>query len=1073
MSLPAFGIRNPVPVNLLMVAVLVIGVYAALTMRREFFPEVDSQAAYVTVVYPGASPEEIEQSIVFKVEDALAGVDEIKQLKASIREGSASIVTEFEDGTDVAKILDEIERTIDQLQDLPRDAERIQVTELIPNMPVLQLNLWGNANEEELKRGIRRIKQDLESLPGMGSLMESGVRGYEISVEVDSDSLLQNGLSPPLVSQAISAWMADLPSGVLKTQQGSINVRTVGVDVQADAIEGIILRADPDGSLLTVGDVADVREGYVDTDVIQRFNGLPGVNLTIFREGSQDAIEIAGMAKAYVNGRNQQPFGGTLLDRFMESSNWQAWSLGAVSLDELPGTLTTSTDLSRFIEGRLDLLKRNALQGAGLVFLALFLVLNIRTSIWVMVGLVTAICGTLLAMYFGGITLNLLTMFGLLVTLGMLTDDAIVVAENIQAETDKGGDSDAASIKAANQVAWPVLGTVSTSIVAFLPLMFVKGQVGELLGALPLVVLCALAASYIESILILPSHMAQSVRRHRSRRTGPIMARLEQACAWRDRTVLGGAINAYSNFTRAALRYRYITTAAALGVLLLSLGMVLGRRVPFVFLPVSDAENLLVDVRMPNGVSIEQTSDFVSRVEEASRQQPETSSVSTILGTSFDVGSGQMNPSAATSGQIFLELKPIELRERSSAQVIDSIRATLGDVSEADELAFSVLDGGPGGQDITIQVSSPDRESMLGAVGDVEELLERFAGVFGVTNDDVLGQREIQVHLLPGAAALGFTVGDLSQQLRASLYGFEAHVFSESREDIDVRVRLARDSRDRLLDLEQMWILSSTGQLVPLSEVAVLTEVSGYSTIRRIDRERTITVTADTDASTSPEEVYREMIGPLATIESSWPDISIKAGGRQADVTEAFSTLPVAFSAALLMIYIILAWLFASYTQPIAVMIAIPFGFIGVIWGHYLLGFELTFLSLIGAVALAGIVVNNSLILVDFYNNFRAGGMPLMEALLEAGRRRLRPIVLTTATTILGLSPLMLEQSFQARFLIPMAISITAGLLSSTVLTLVVLPAIIVILDDVQQVLHRLWFGRSRDEPDPNRITPS
>lgn len=321
MSLPAFGIRNPVPVNLLMVAVLVIGIYAALTMRREFFPEVDSQAAYVTVIYPGASPEEIEQSIVFKVEDALAGIDEIKELKASIREGSASIVTEFEDGTDVSKILDEIERTIDQLQDLPRDAERIQVTELIPNMPVLQLNLWGEANEEELKRGIRRIKQDLESLSGMGSLMESGVRGYEIAVEVDSDSLLQNGLSPPLVSQAISAWMADLPSGVLKTQQGSINVRTVGVDVRADAISGIILRADPDGSLLTVGDVATVREGYVDTDVIQRFNGLPGVNLTIFREGSQDAIEIAGMAKAYVNGRNQLPFGGNApgpLDGFLQ-----------------------------------------------------------------------------------------------------------------------------------------------------------------------------------------------------------------------------------------------------------------------------------------------------------------------------------------------------------------------------------------------------------------------------------------------------------------------------------------------------------------------------------------------------------------------------------------------------------------------------------------------------------------------------------------------------------------------------------------------------------------------------------
>ena len=273
----------------------------------------------------------------------------------------------------------------------------------------------------------------------------------------------------------------------------------------------------------------------------------------------------------------------------------------------------------------------------------------------------------------------------------------------------------------------------------------------------------------------------------------------------------------------------------------------------------------------------------------------------------------------------------------------------------------------------------------------MEELLSRFAGIYGVVNDDVLGQREIQVHLLPGAASLGFTVEDLSLQLRASLYGFEAHVFSASREDIDVRVRLGANSRDRLIDLERMWVLSPQGRLVPLSEVAYLEEVSGYSTIKRVDRERTITVTADTDATTSPEEVYREMIAPLGQIgKKNWPDISIKAGGRQADVTEAFSTLPVAFSAALLMIYVILAWLFASYTQSIAVMLAIPFGFIGVIWGHYFLGFELTFLSLIGAVALAGIVVNNSLILVDFYNRFRAQGRPLMESLIAAGERRLR-----------------------------------------------------------------------------------
>ncbi len=1071
MSLPAFGVRNPVPVNLLMAATVIIGLYSVLTMRREFFPEVDSQVAYITMVYPGATPEEIEESMVFKVEEALDSIDEIKRIKTTISEGYAGISAEFNDGVNVQKTLDEIERTLDRVQDLPADAERIQITELVPNMPAIQLNLWGDTNEEELKRGLRRIKEDLESLPGMGSLLETGVRQYEISVDVDSQALLENGLSMPMVSDVISAWMSELPSGTLKTGRGNINVRTVGVDVRSDSIKSIVLRANPDGSLLTVADVAEVVEGYIDVDIVQRFNGEPAADLTVFREGSQDAIEISSMVKSYVRGRNQQPFDGSTLDRLMERANWKAWSLGASSLDELPGTLSTSTDLSRFIQGRLELLTRNASQGAVLVFLALFLVLNIRTSLWVMIGLITAVAGTLVAMYFLGITLNLLTMFGLLVTLGMLTDDAIVVAENIQAEAEGGDDPEAAAVRGGNQVAWPVLGTVSTTIVAFIPLLFIQGQIGDLMGALPWVVVCALASSYIESILILPSHMAHAIKRHQNKKPGRIMRRLDDFSDWRDRVLLAWIIERYTSFTRKALNYRYITTATALGLLVISLGLVTGRRVPFEFLPVQDAENMLVEVRMPTGTSLEKTSEFIARIENIARKQDELAAISTTIGSSFDIATGAMGSTSTNNGQIFLELKPIEQRERSSGEVVESIRLEMGDVSEADEVSFTTLDGGPGGKDITIRIAGADRDAIMPVVHEVEDLVKSFDGILSVSNDDVLGQKEIRVHLRPGAAALGFTVVDISLQLRAALYGLDAHVFSENREDIDVRVRLDADSRNRLQDLEQMWILSPAGALVPLYEVARLEEAEGYTTIKRIDRQRAINVFADTDVATSPEELYREMIGPLAAIEEKWPEIQIRSGGRQADVAEAFSTLPVAFGAALLMIYVILAWLFASYFQPIAVMLAIPFGFIGVIWGHLLLGFEMTFLSLIGVVALAGIVVNNSLILIDFFNKFRRNGLPLIDALLEAGRRRLRPIVLTTATTVLGLSPLMLEQSFQARFLIPMAISITAGLVSSTALTLIVLPAIIVILDDVNRLFYRLWFGVSRPE-NPVTIRP-
>jgi len=1049
-----------------MLAAIIFGIYSASTIRREFFPETDSDAVFISIVYPGATPEEIEQSMILKVEDAVYDIDQVKRMRSSINEGTASIMVEFDDGTDLDDAIDELERSIDSLQDLPSEAERIQIREIVPNMPVINVNLWGDTNEEELKRAIRGIKDDLQSLPGMGSMLESGVRGYEIRVDVDAAALLEYGISLPQVAAAIESWMTEIPSGTLKTEGENISVRAMGVTERAEEIREIALRGRDDGALVILGDVAVISEDYVETDLYQKFNGERAVGLTIFREGSQDAIEISDMVKQYVAGRLGQPFEGGVLEQLLSSPTYAAWELGSSSPDALPGDLATSTDLARFIEGRLDLLKRNALQGAMLVFIALFIILNVRTATWVMVGLFAAICGTLAIMYIFGVTLNLLTMFGLLVTLGMLTDDAIVVAENIQTRGEEGESPKTAAIKGGNEVLWPVLATVTTTVVAFLPLLFVKGQIGDLMGALPWVVFCALLASYIESILILPSHMAHSLKRRTATNETRIGRFLERWYAWRDEVFVGRLIDFYEFVTRTALKYRYITTALALSILIGSLGLVSGGRVHFEFLPVNDAENLMVEVRMPTGTSVEKTREFVERIERATQAQPELAAISTTIGSRFNMESGISAGSSSNAAQMFVELLPIEQRERSSGEFIDAVRLALGDTSEAEEVTFSVLDGGPGRKDITIEISSDDFDRMRAAMFDVEALLASFEGIYGIMNDDVAGQRELRIRLLPGASGLGLTVADLAMQLRGALYGIDAHAFSENREDIDVRVRLARDSRNTLQDLEQMWIITPQGRAVPLAEVARIEESTGYSALSRIDRRRAITVTASTDVATSPEEVYRDMMVPLDAIAKAHPGVRVQAGGRQADVYDAFSTLPIAFFAAVLMIYVILAWLFASYAQPLAVMLAIPFGLIGVIWGHLILGFDMTFLSLIGVVALAGVVVNNSLILIDFFNRFRAQGMRLSEALVQAGRRRLRPILLTTATTVLGLSPLMLEQSFQARFLIPMGISITAGLISSTVLTLIVLPAIIVIIDDVKGCFHWLWFGRGRSEDD-------
>ena len=646
----------------------------------------------------------------------------------------------------------------------------------------------------------------------------------------------------------------------------------------------------------------------------------------------------------------------------------------------------------------------------------------------------------------------------------MLTDDAIVVGENIVARSAKGDPPDIAAIKGGEQVFWPVIGTVATTIVAFAPLAFIEGNIGKMLGALPWVVFCALLISVIEAMVILPSHMFYALRGIGNTGAGVILRTADRFSNWRDRAIIKPATNYYSQLVNCCVTYRWIAASTAIALLLISLGMVQGNRVAFVFLPSDDTENIIVRVQMPVGTSADRTRAVVSRIEQAAAQQPEVRFASMTLGQSFDFEMGVTNPTTTAQAQVFIELTPIEKRSRASMEILASIREAAGDLTEAEMVAFEELDGGPAGPDITFEVRGDDNREVDLVVEDLKLVLAEYSGVYGVSDSDSAAQRELQVRLMSGAATLGFTSGDVAQQVRGALHGLEAHVFSDRREDIDVRVSYDEENRQSLHSIENMWVISPTGKAVPLREIATIEEGDGISGIRRINRTRAVIVTADTESGVSPEAIVASIHPRAMEIMDQHPGVIVTSGGRQQDFYDALNTLPYAAGAAALMIYVILAWLFASYVQPLAVMLAIPFGAIGVVWGHYFLGYDLTFLSLIGFVALAGIVVNNSLILVEFFNRNRKAGMALHPALVEAGKRRFRPILLTTATTILGLTPLMLEQSFQARFLIPMAISITCGLASSTVLTLLVLPAIMVIFDDVKGCLHWLWLGRPRPE---------
>ncbi|MBT8486232.1 MAG: efflux RND transporter permease subunit [Phycisphaerales bacterium] len=1097
MSLPRFGVTRPVPVNILMACFLAAGVLSGLTMTREFFPETAPESATITLRYPGATPEEIEESLARKVEDAVADLDEVERLTTMIAEGGGGITVEFRDGVDVMRATDEVERAIDALTDLPDEAERIQVTELEPQLPVIMVTLYGPVEEEALKRAVRRMRDDLQTLPGMGEMVLSGVRDYEIRVDASYESLIAHRLSLPALSDTIRAWMTDLPGGTVRTEVGNINVRTMGVEERAAAIRDIVVKATPDGQVLRVRDVATVSESYVDEEIKTRFRGAdaegPAASLTVYKVGDQDAVTIAKMVRAYVQGRRaaagfpeagfEMEWTDRVLGALASASSpgtvprtraRQAYDLGFSSPAPLPAgcAISTSSDLARFIEGRLDLLLRNAKWGALLVFATLLVFLNWRTAFWVGIGLTTALCGTLLFMKLTGTTLNLLTMFGLIVVLGLLVDDAIVVAENIQARHDRNEPALTAAIHGAEEVFWPVVATILTSIVAFLPLTFIKGQIGDLLGALPWVVACALVMSLVESVLILPSHMGHSlVHRDRLHADHPPgrLGRLEEA---RDRLIFERLVPAYARLLGWCVRYRYLTIAVAISVLLASLGVVAGGRTQFTFIPASDSETIIVELKMPIGTAVDATEAVVQRMEAAAMMQPETKTINTLIGVQASVDDTTGVTAAGFGshlGQLFVELLPVEERDRESSTVIAAIRDELGVVEGVDSISYAEIQGGPGGKDITIEVVGEDRPEVEAVVTQVKEQLATLDGVYDIADDNSAGQREVQVTLKPGAATLGFTVADVARQVRGALFGLEAHVYSADREDIDVRVRLDEASRRSLATIEGMWLVGPGGILVPLPEIATIAESRSFKTIRRVDRRRATSVTADTAPGVSPESIVPAIMPALRDLERMHPTVTIETAGRQRQFRKAFESLPVGFGAALALIYVILAWLFGSYVQPIAVMLAIPFGTIGVIWGHVLLGYDLTFFSVIGFVALSGIVVNDSLILVQFFNQRRASGEGLAEALVAAGRQRLRPILLTTVTTVLGLTPLMLEQSFQAKFLIPMAIAIAFGLMSATALILLVLPAIIVIMDDAKAAVHLLWFGERRPpEPGPH-----
>ena len=1058
----AWFARNPVAANLMMVFIIASGLIATGAITEEVFPEVDLDRISIQVPYLGAAPEEVEEGVVIRIEEAIQGVDGIKEIVSTASEGSASVMVELELGADASRVVDEVKNNVDSITTFPLETEEPIIRELIARNQVVDISISGQTDIFALKSLAEDVRDELSALPSITQVDLVSAPPYEISIEVSEMALRRHGLTFDQVADAVRRSSLDLPGGSVRTDGGEILLRTIGQAYRGDEYEELVLWTRPDGSRLHLGDVATVVDGFEETDQFARFDQAPTVMVSVFRTGDQSALDIAEDVTRYVQDKQAQlPAGVSMVI-------WQ--------------------DQAEVLNDRLALMLRNGVTGFALVFIVLALFLELRLAFWVSLGIPISFLGAIALMPGFDVTVNVISLFAFILVLGIVVDDAIIVGENIFRHQENHGDGLRGSIEGAREIAKPVVFAVLTTVAAFMPLMFVPGMMGKIFRVIPLIVVPCLLFSLLESLGILPAHLSHVPKRGKP---GP----------WRSfqQFIANGlkafVRNCYQPILETALRWRYVTAAIGLAILILTGGMVLGGWTNFHFFPSIEADFMAASVTMPQGTPAEVTSAAVEKMEAGAARLragllQETGMdyfrhVSTAIGDQpmASRGGGPMGStvtvSAANVGEVSVELAPAETRAYTSEQLGNMWREETGPIPEAVDLNFSMSIMTPG-DDVDVQLAGSDVDRLRAAADAVKSRLTEYAGVYEISDSFRAGKEEMQLGIRPAAETLGLTLQDLGRQVRQAFYGEEAQRIQRGRDDIRVMVRYPRDDRRSLGDLENMRIRTPNGAEVPFSQVAQVEPGRGYASIKRVDRNRAVNVTASVDpAVTSSNAVItdlRERI--LPEVLADYPGVLYTFEGAQAEQMDAVAGLQRGFVLALLMIFALLAVPLRSYVQPLIIMAAIPFGLVGAIWGHMVMGLDVTMMSMFGLVALTGVAVNDSLVMVDFINRARkvhtdvgrrvrreGGTQPdrdefdstgLKLAIREAGSNRFRPILLTSLTTFFGLAPLMLERSMQAAFLVPMAVSLAFGVLFATFITLILVPTGYLILDDVQRLMRRM-----------------
>jgi len=1040
----AWMAANSVAANLVMIVCLVGGFIALRSIRQEVFPEFTVDIVTVSVQYPGASPEEVEQGIILPVEEAVSGLEGVEEVRSTAGEDRGTVTVEAVKGTDLQQLVDDVQSEVDRITTFPDEAEEPEVEAASHERQVLSLLLYGDVDRKVLHRLGEDLRDQLLQNESITRVDLSGLPELEISVEVSQETLRRYGLTPGDIAERIRQRAVDLPGGKLDTESGEVLLRVKERRDYGRDFADLPIISTPGGSEVLLGDIASVEDGFEETDRYMTYNGERAVEVKVYRVGEQTPIEVE-----------------EAVSKELESIS------GA-----LPEAVKTAIYRNRadIYRDRASLMLKNGSLGIVVVLILLGIFLEARLAFWVMMGIPISFLGSFLLLPFLGVSINMISMFAYIIALGIVVDDAVVVGENVYSYRQRGMPFGRAAVLGAREVAMPVTFSIMTNILAFMPLYFIPGPTGKIFGVIPMVVSAVFLVSLVECLFVLPAHLSNHMDAHR----GWLYERVDRHQQAFSRAFSRWVRERYGMFLEAVLRQRYLAMVLALSLLVVVIGYALSGRMGMGLFPETEADYATAEVVFPYGTPVEKTEAGSRRLVQAAGEVLDKRDYDELVkGVVEDVGSG-----GSHTATVRVLLAGPEVRDRimGTEEFVRRWREKVGEIVGADYVKFGFVGGGPGhGENINVELRHRDLEVLRQASSKLAEDLREYPMVKEVNDGFQPGKPQFDLKMRPEGKALGLTAREVGRQIRYAFYGAEALAQLRGRNEVEVRVKLAEDQRDSEYHLEEFMVRTPAGQFVPLREVASAERGRAYVTIEHRNSRRVIQVTGDATPRSKAGEVIADLSQTaIPRLMEQFPGLDYGFEGRHADIRESMGSLRITFLLALLGIYAMLAIPFRSYSQPIIIMMCVPFGIVGAVIGHLVMGYSLSVVSMFGVVALAGVVVNDSLILITFANrSIEAAGMSPRQAIHEAAIQRFRPVVLTSLTTFGGLAPLIFETSRQARMMIPMAISLGFGILFALVITLAVVPLLYMTVEDLKRHSRRLQAAvlPSGDEPEA-RETP-